>query len=62
MIKIHRWECLECDKKWYLKIDDSNEIDLIKLGKYEEIVSMHVMNFHHSMKHKERGDTIFKHV
>ena len=62
MIKIHRWSCDKCDNKWFLRIDDSNEIDLIKLGKFEEAVSMHVLIEEHEVIHKEKGDTIFKHV
>ena len=62
MIKIHRWSCDKCDNKWFLRIDDSNEIDLIKLGKFDEAVTMHVLIEEHEVIHKETGDTIFKHV
>jgi len=62
MIKIHRWSCEKCDNKWFLRIDDSNELDLIKLGRFEEAVSMHVLIEEHEVIHKEKGDTIFKNV
>jgi len=61
MIKIHKWSCQKCVNNWFLKIDDSNESDLIKLGRFEEAVSMHVLIEEHEVKHTEKGDTIFKH-
>ncbi len=60
MIKIHKWSCEKCVNKWYLKIDDSIETDLIKLGHFEEAVSMHVLIEEHEVIHKEKGDTVFK--
>lgn len=60
MIKIHRWHCLQCDKKWYKKIDDENEIDKLILGTYENNVSVHVLENGHEVQHVEKGDTVFK--
>jgi len=55
----HKWFCLECTKLWSVRIDDEKETDKIRLGKYFDDVSLHVMKFEsdkasHEVIHKQK--------
>lgn len=62
MIKTHRWKCNKCEDKLFLRVDDSKELDLIKLAKFESWVSRHVIKMEHEMTHEEKEEKGFNYV
>jgi len=62
LIKEHKWTCDQCDDKLFLRVDDSIEKDIFRLGEFENFVSLHVMKTGHTMTHKEKIDKGFRYV
>jgi len=50
----HRWNCIKCDKSWFLSVDMSKERDRQRLDTFYSAVSVHVMNKEHSVGHIEK--------
>jgi len=61
-IKIHKWKCIQCEDKLFLRVDDQSEKDRNRLKKFEEYATKHVLKFGHEMTHKEKKETGFKRV
>ncbi len=50
----HRWNCIECEKSWFLSVDLSKERDKKRLDMFFSAVTIHCMNFKHSVVHKQK--------
>jgi len=62
MIKVHKWSCIQCEDKLFLRVNDEIEKDRNRLKKFEEYASKHVIQKGHEMKHKEKVETGAKYV
>jgi len=60
MIKTHRWKCKDCDEKLFLRVDDDQPLNLIKLVKFEAFVTKHCINKDHEVVHTEKEEKGFK--
>lgn len=52
--KIHKWNCKNCEMVWFLRVNETKEFDLIRLGKYERAITNHVMIEEHEVIHTEK--------
>jgi len=50
----HRWECVDCDKTYFLSVDMSKERDRNRLDMFYSAVTIHSLNFKHSVLHSEK--------
>ena len=50
----HRWNCIECEKSWFLSVDMSKDRDQKRLNKFYSDVTIHCMEFLHEVVHKEK--------
>jgi len=62
MIKIHRWNCIQCDDKLFLRVDDQVPKELERLEKFYQFASMHVLKTDHEMIHKEKEEKGYNYV
>ena len=62
MIKIHLWNCINCETKLFLRVDDSIIENTQRLGRFENYVSKHCMALDHEVTHKEKGEFEIKYV
>jgi len=58
-IKIHRWTCDKCDDKLFLRVDDENPLQLIRLTKFEAYATKHIIEMDHEMTHIEKEEKGF---
>ena len=56
----HRWDCAECDKTWFLSVDMSKDRDRKRLDKFYSDVSIHCINFNHSVAHWQKEKTFLR--
>ncbi len=56
----HRWECAECEKSWFLSVDMSKDRDRKRLDKFYSAVSIHCINFNHSVAHWQKEKTFLR--
>jgi len=50
----HRWNCIQCEKSWFLSVDLAKDRDKIRLQKFYDAVSIHCMNLKHEVVHKQK--------
>lgn len=50
----HRWNCVDCDKSYFLSVDLSKDRDKKRLDMFYSAVTIHCLNFKHSILHKEK--------
>ena len=55
MITEHRWNCQNCDLKFFLRVDDSIWHDRQKLQQFERAISNHIFIERHEVTHKEKA-------
>ncbi len=56
MITDHKWTCLGCDTKLFLRVDDSLIQDRGKLTKFEAHITKHVLASEHEVIHKQKEE------
>jgi len=58
----HIWTCNQCHNetrpmwRWFLRVDDLNFEDRMKLQRYENAISSHVAKFQHEVTHKVKDE------
>jgi len=62
MIKIHKWECKDCDTRLFLRVDDQDEEKKARLEKFGNFVTKHCISLGHEVIHKEKTETGAKFV
>ncbi len=50
----HRWNCIECEQSWFLSVDLSKDRDKKRLDMFFSAITVHCLNFNHSVVHKEK--------
>jgi len=50
----HRWECVDCEKTYFLSVDMSKDRDRKRLDMFYSAVTIHCLNFKHSVGHKQK--------
>lgn len=50
----HKWNCIQCEKSWFLSVDLSKARDQERLNMFYTAVSIHCMNFKHEVIHKSK--------
>ncbi len=50
----HRWNCIQCEKSWFLSVDMSKDRDKKRLDLFYSAVTLHCMNFNHEVVHKQK--------
>lgn len=58
--KIHKWVCKNCEMCWFLRVNETKEFDMIRLGKYESAISNHVFIEEHEVVHTEHEELKIK--
>ena len=58
----HRWKCLGCDDKLFLRVDTLDPSSLCRLDKFEQYASKHVIETGHEMIHTEKEEKGFNFV
>jgi len=50
----HRWNCIECEKSWFLSVDLSKDRDKQRLDDFYSAITKHCLALKHSVVHKEK--------
>ncbi len=62
MIKYHKWDCNNCDTKLFLRVDDQDPREVIRLLKFETFVTKHCIEKNHQITHREKEEFKTKYV
>lgn len=50
---VHRWNCKQCDFKYYFEQNTKSEKDKVRFTKIEAEITIHVMKTKHEVTHYE---------
>ena len=51
----HHWNCIKCEKSWFLSVDLSKEKDRARLDNFYSAITLHTMNNEdHEVIHREK--------
>ncbi len=52
----HHWNCIKCEKSWFLSVDLSKERDRKRLDQFYSAITIHTMNSveNHEVVHREK--------
>ena len=62
MITIHKWNCLNCDTKLFLKVDDQDFKQKLRLLQFATFVTKHCIEKNHQITHKQKEEFKIKFV
>jgi len=62
MITIHKWDCKNCDTRLFLKVDDQDKLQRIRLLTFSCFVTKHCLELGHNVIHKQKEDFKIKYV
>jgi len=62
LIKIHKWTCKNCDTRLFLKVDDQDPKQKLKLLNFTSFVTKHCIEKEHEITHKEKEEFKVKFV
>jgi len=50
----NKWNCMECEKSWFLSVDLSKDRDRQRLDTFNTAITKHCLALNHSVVHKEK--------